>query len=51
MIKFTRNDLKDERTLERLLRRITEDLEGLMRTSFGTLRDLLYFDKVKDIFV
>ena len=29
MIKFTRNDLKDERTLERLLRRITEDLEGL----------------------
>jgi len=28
---------------------VVEDLEGLMRTSFGTLRDRLYFDQVKDI--
>jgi NADPH-dependent 2,4-dienoyl-CoA reductase/sulfur reductase-like enzyme/rhodanese-related sulfurtransferase len=28
---------------------VVEDLEGLMRTSFGAVRDLLYFDKVKDI--
>ncbi|HUT54867.1 MAG TPA: FAD-dependent oxidoreductase [bacterium] len=28
---------------------VVEELEGLMRTSFGTVRDLLYFDKVKDI--
>jgi NADPH-dependent 2,4-dienoyl-CoA reductase/sulfur reductase-like enzyme/rhodanese-related sulfurtransferase len=28
---------------------VVEDLEGLMRNSFGTLRDLVYFDKVKNI--
>ncbi len=28
---------------------VVEELEGLMKTSHGTLRDVLYFDKVKNV--